>query len=430
MRKMHPLDYLNINLYWVALSYFANSMGTLIQPVLVAGLVSEAVKGTALGVMNALGLVVAIIVQPVVGAVSDRSTSRWGRRRPYMLLGTGLDLAFLIMIGLAGNYWVLFAGVLLVQFASNTAHGPLQGLIPDLVPEEKRGKVVGVKQVLEILGMVGGYMATGYLLAQGETWLAIGVIMALLVLMVFLTTFLVHEEPLKEAPAEPIWGYLLRTFKVDVRQYPDFAWWVVSRLFILLGMNLVRNYAVYYLGYLRGLTEAEAAGWAGSLMAVIAVGIVLVSYPAGHLTDRLGRKPLNLLSGLLGAFGAFLFLFATGRTIATVAGMEVIDILGYGAVVGLSAGVFLSANWVWATDLVPRDEAGRYLGLSNLATAGAGVIAGFGGGPLIDIFNARRPGSGYTALYSAAVLSFLVGTALLLKVRETRARVATPMAEA
>jgi len=395
-------------------------MGTLIQPVLVAGLVSETVKGTALGVMNALGLVVAIVIQPMMGAISDRSTSRWGRRRPYILLGTGLDLLFLTMIGLAGNYWLLFAGVLLLQFASNTAHGPLQGLIPDLVPEERRGRAVGVKQVLEILGMIAGYLVSGYFLARGQTWLALGTIMALLALAALFTVSLVREEPSKEVPTEPLLTHLLGIFNIDIRRHPDFAWWVVSRLFIVLGMNLVRNYVVYYFGYLRGLSEAEAAGWASVLMGVIAVGVAIVSYPAGHLTDRVGRKPLNILSGILAALGAFLFLFAKGQTLFLVAGLEVVDLLAYGTVIGLSAGIFLSANWVWAIDLVPQDEAGRYLGVSNLATAGAGVVAGLGGGPLMDIFNALRPGLGYTALYLVAVLSFVVGTALLVKVRETR----------
>jgi len=343
-------------------------MGVLIQPVLVAALVPEVVKGTALGVMNALGLVVAIVIQPMMGAISDRSTVRWGRRRPYILLGTSLDLVFLTLIGLAGNYWLLFAGVLLLQFASNTAHGPLQGLIPDLVSEERRGRAVGVKQVLEIVGMIAGYLVSGYFLARGQTWLALGSIMAVLALAVLLTVSLVREEPCKEVPTEPLLGYLLRIFNIDIRRHPDFAWWVISRLFILLGMNLVRNYAVYYLGYLRGLSEAEAAGLASVLMAVIAVGIAIVSYPAGHLTDRVGRKPLNILSGMLGAFGAFLFLFAKGQPLFLVAGLEVIDLLAYGAV----------------------------------------------------LFNALRPGLGYTALYLTAVFTFIVGTALLVKVRETR----------
>jgi len=400
MRRPRAIHYLTINIYWFALSYLANSMGVLIQPVLVAALVPEAVKGTALGVMNALGLVVAIVIQPMMGAISDRSTARWGRRRPYILLGTSLDLVFLTLIGLAGNYWLLFAGVLLLQFASNTAHGPLQGLIPDLVPERRRGRAVGVKQLLEILGMIAGYLVSGYFLAQGETWLALGGIMALLALAALFTVSLVREEPSKEVPTEPLLGHLLRIFNIDIRRHPDFVWWVVSRLFILLGMNLVRNYAVYYLGYLRGLSEAEAAGSASVLMGVIAVGIAIVSYPAGR--------------------GSILFLFAKGQTLFLVAGLEVIDLLAYGTVIGLSAGIFLSANWVWAIDLVPEGEAGRYLGVSNLATAGAGVVAGFGGGPLIDIFNALRPGLGYTVLYLIAVLTFIVGTALLVKVRETR----------
>ncbi|HPL29586.1 MAG TPA: hypothetical protein PLG21_16190 [Anaerolineae bacterium] len=70
-----------LNVYWFGISYLWNSLGPLVLPLLVAGLVPEAVKGSALGLLTAVGMVVAIIVQPLAGAISDRCTSRWGRRR-------------------------------------------------------------------------------------------------------------------------------------------------------------------------------------------------------------------------------------------------------------------------------------------------------------------------------------------------------------
>ena len=89
--------------------------------------------------MRTAGLIIAMLVQPAIGLLSDRSTSRFGRRRPFIFVGALLDLLFLLMIAVSGNYWVLLVSVLLLQFSSNISHGPLQALIPDLVPEKQRG---------------------------------------------------------------------------------------------------------------------------------------------------------------------------------------------------------------------------------------------------------------------------------------------------
>jgi Na+/melibiose symporter-like transporter len=409
-----------------------NSLGPLILPVLIPPLVGEGFKGTALGVLSSVSLIVAIVVQPLAGAISDRSTFRWGRRRPYILTGTLFDLVFLTGIILSGSYWLLFASYLLLQVSSNVAHGPLQGLIPDLVPEEKRGAASGVKQLLEIGGVIITSLATGRLLGQGQSGLALGSIMALLVVSMLLTVVGVRETPLSSSEFRPFALLQGKVSSFEVRNpfswrkrvspapeaglralfrvlfaSADFFWWLVSRLFILLGVNLVRNFAQYFIADVLRLPNPPAA--AGDLLAVLAVAILFIVYPAGLLSDRFGRKPLNVFSGLLGALGAFLLLFAHSYN----------DLLLYGGIIGLSIGTFLSVNWAWATDLIPAAEAGRYLGISNLATAGAGVLAGLGG-PLLDFFNARQPGQGYTVLFLAAALSYLLGTALLLKVRESR----------
>ncbi|MFQ6057721.1 MAG: MFS transporter [Anaerolineae bacterium] len=417
MKRLRPLDYFNINVYWFALSYLWNSLGPIILPALVPPLVPAALKGSALGLLTSVGLVVAIVVQPVAGAISDRSTFRWGRRRPYILVGTLFDLLFLLGIGLSGRYWFLFASYFLLQFSSNVAHGPYQGIIPDLVPEDKRGAASGAKQLLEILGVITTSLITGRLMGQGRVGLALGSIMGLLMLFMLITVLGVREEPVAravEAPQRQVgrWpgfeDWVLRVLRLLFHS-PDFFWWLVSRLFILLGINLVRNFALYFVSDVLKLPNPLAA--VGDLLAVLAVVILFVVYPSGHLSDRLGRKPLILFSGLVGAVGALLLLFARSYN----------DLLIYGGVLGLSIGVFLAVNWAWGTDLIPREEAGRYLGISNIATAGAGVVAGLGG-PLLDFFNLRRPGLGYTALFITAALCYLLGTAFAGVVRETRKR--------
>ncbi|MGB9880757.1 MAG: MFS transporter, partial [Anaerolineae bacterium] len=377
--------------------------------------VDEAIKGSALGLLSAAGLIIAIIVQPIAGYISDRSTSRFGRRRPYLLVGTLFDLIFLLGIALSTKYWFLFLSYILLQVSSNVAHGPYQGLIPDLVPEERRGTASGVKQFAEIVGIIVTSLATAALMGRGQTLLAIGVIMAVLTITMLITVIGVREEPLRDAPKQSLRETVLETFRVDAHQYPDYFWLLLSRLFVVMGMNLVRNYVLYFVAdvvigpevlYAERLAQANTLS--GSLLAIIAVAIALTALPTGVLSDRLGKKLLVLISSILGAIGAFLMVFANGRTLFTLGGFPLMDILIFGSLIGLSAGIFLSANWALATDLIPKEEGGRYLGISNLATAGAGVLAGIGG-PIRDFL-------GYTALFLSACLCYIIGTVLLTKV--------------
>src|SRR5512141_1479856 len=105
-RRFSAWDYLSLNLYWFSLSFLWNSMGPILLPTLVPLLVPESQKGGALGLLSALGLIVAIIVQPAAGAWSDSHTTRWGKRKPYIVGGTLFDVVFLLTMALAGNYVV------------------------------------------------------------------------------------------------------------------------------------------------------------------------------------------------------------------------------------------------------------------------------------------------------------------------------------
>jgi len=426
MKKPRLLDYFNLSAYWFALSYLWNSMGPIILPNLIAApMVNEAIKGSALGLLSSVGLLVAIIVQPVAGYISDHSTSRYGRRRPYLLFGTLFDLIFLLGIALAHNYWFLFLSYFLLQFSSNVAHGPYQGLIPDLVTEERRGTASGAKQFAEIVGIIVTSLVTAALMARGETLLAIAVIMAVLTVTMLITIFGIREEPLRDSPksalerseGQSLRETVLSTFKVDLRKYPDYFWLLVSRLFIIMGMNLVRNYALYFVadvvigpGVPYAERLAQANNLTGNLLAILAVTIAVTALPTGMLSDRISKKFLVLISGILGAVGAFLMLFVHGRILFSFAGFALMDILIFGSIIGLSAGIFLSANWALATDLIPKEESGCYLGISNLATAGAGVIAGIGG-PIRDFL-------GYTVLFLSACLCYVLGTLLLVRIHE------------
>ncbi len=417
-RPLRAWDYFTLNIYWFALSFMWNSMAPLLLPTLVQRVVPESQKGSALGMLSAVGLIIATIVQPVAGAWSDARTTRWGKRRPYIVGGTLFDVVFLLMLVFSGNYLTLIIAYALLQASSNIAHGPYQGYIPELVPEAKRGAVTGIKQLLEIVGIIVTSLLVGRMVDQGQIVLAFILIIVFLLLTMAITALFVTEQPFEGAtPAQPE-----RT--LSERSEPkrkskdasplralfhsrDFFLWLVSRLLILIGVNLVRNYILYFLGDV--LKLPNAATETGNLMAILGVAVAVVVYPSGVLSDRVGRKALIVISGVLGIIGSLALMTAASLTMVLIAG----------TIIGVSIGIFLTVNWAWGADLIPADEGGRFLGISNIATAGAGVVAGAGGW-MLDFFNAQAPNLGYTALYLSAAICYAVGTVIVIGVKDAR----------
>ncbi len=468
-------DHILINIYWLGLNIASGSLTPYILPVLVVSLVGEANKNTALGDLRAWGLLVAILIQPSMGLLSDRSTLPWGRRRPFIVAGTLLDLVFLLFLGLAGlyskSYALLFAALMLLQASSNMAHGALQGLIPDLVPEDQRGRSSGVKAMFELLPII----LVGFTIAkvvETNTWLAIIAVMIALTLGMILT-LPVREEPLRDKVETPLQPALTRIVMLTLifavvwqvsrgglrfvisalqgtgvmqlvivaltglvamvasivlgvwwsarvgigegaRKYPSFTWWVINRLLYLAAVGSIQGFALYFLRDVIRVPNAGAA--TGNLMIAVGVFTLLATLPSGYLSDRFGRKALVAASGLVAALGTGLLLLSTNMTTVLVSGV----------LIGIASGTFMTVNWALGTDLVPKEEAGRYLGISNLAGAGAGVIGAGLGGPLADFFNLASPGLGYLVIFGIYGVCFILSAVSLRWVQAPALRPTAP----
>jgi Na+/melibiose symporter-like transporter len=413
---MRKRDYVAINVYWFGLAFMWNSLHPIVLPALLLRLVPESLKNTYLGGLTFTGLILAMVIQPLAGALSDRSRSRWGQRRPWILASTLLDLLFLTGMAMASGFWGLLVAYLLLQIGSNAGHGPAQGLIPDLVPEERRGLASGIKNLFDMGGLVVASLVAGRLMGDENPTLAFaligGVLLASSLFTVLTTrerTLTGHDDPSDGAhsPVEPSRQNLRGLLSVDFRRYPDYTRLIISRFLILLGIYAVQSFAQYYIRDVLGMSNpAEVTG---NLLATIGLALTLLVFPAGFLSDKFSRKWLNLFSGALAALGIFLLLF-----VRNVSSLYVV-----GGIIGMATGIFVSVNWALATDLIPQEQAGKYLGLSNLATAGSGATSRLAG-PLIDGLNALRPGMylGYPALFLLASASTLVGTLLLLRIRK------------
>lgn len=407
LKRLHLIDLTTLNIFWIGLNFLWNSLHAIILPVRILDLAPEHLKGTALGLITFLGLILAMVYQPLIGAISDASTFKWGRRRPFILIGTFFNIIFLTLLLAAGNLWLLFVWYMLLQLSSNTAEGPYQGIIPDLVPEDQRGEASGIKQIIEILGAVLSTFIAGYLMERGLTWAMGGVIIAALLVSAVITVFAVHEQPGDQVKGKPLLSHARDTFNIDMGQYSDYMWLVLSRFFVFVGLTAVQIFSLYFIKDVIGAPNYTEV--AGSLTAIVGVAILLIVYPAGYLSDRVGRKPLLIFSGLMATAGVLLFLTADSLT----------KLLIYGGTIGLAMGIFLSSNWAFATDLIPRVEAAKYMGISNVATAGGSAAARLGG-PLLDFFNVRQQGLGYNVLFMGIALCFLLGALVLVRVRERR----------
>jgi len=172
-----------------------------------------------------------------------------------------------------------------------------------------------------------------------------------------------------------------------------------------MAFTTLQTFALYFLRDVVGIANPAEATARFSIVAV--AGMLAVVYPAGRLSDRVGRRPIVVSSGLLGALGIALIFFFQHNYMLIVL---------FGGLVGISFGAFMSTNWALATDLVAKGEEARYLGLTNLATAGGAALARLIG-PVIDFFNAHSPGLGYAVMLLACFIYFLLGSLLVMKIK-------------
>jgi MFS family permease len=194
------------------------------------------------------------------------------------------------------------------------------------------------------------------------------------------------------------------------REQQSFVWWVVNRLLFLAAVGSIQGFAQFYLQDV--LQIPNAATMTTVLLAVVALFLMPSALGGGYLADRWGRKRLVGLAGLIAAAGTMALLLARSMTMVVVSG----------CIIGLGTGLFMATNWALGTDLAPAEDVGRYLGISNLAGAGAGIVGAGIGGPLADRFNALEPGLGYLVIFGIYGVLFLLSTLALTRIHTPHAR--------
>ena len=331
--------------------------------------------GRALFLISVGGAALGIIIQPTVGYISDFTTSRWGRRKPYIVFGSLLDVVFLAGLATSNTVLALAAFVLLLQVSTNIARGPFQGYVPDLVAEPQVGLASGMVGLMQILGNVTGFGLIVIAVNLGA--LPIGIAAVAVVELVTMASVVLRVG--KGMPARPrrgrSWGTIAReAWSTDILHERSYVWLLVSRLLFLTAGGLLANFVTIYLRRSWGMEQVEANNWYFVVLLCVIVASVVAVVPASRLSDRLGRKAV--IYGACGGGGL-------GVALAALAPAIPVAIVG-GAMFGAASGAFLAVDWALMTDIIPRASSGRYMGLSNVATGASGPLAVAIGGIVLD----------------------------------------------
>ncbi|MFN2176747.1 MAG: MFS transporter [Anaerolineales bacterium] len=467
-RSTRWYDYLTVNIYWFGLSVENGVLTPLVLPLLVQEFVGESAKGAYVGTIRLWGLMTAVLVQSLMGILSDRNTSKYGRRKPFIFWGTIGQILLLGAVGYTSGlqgldgFWSLFLVYLALMAASNSAQAASQSLIPDLIPGEKKGLFSGVKALLEIpLPLIFVSIVIGGIVSKGDIWAALAAAGVVLIICMA-GTMLVREQPINSPPFDLDWRSFMRIILMAVvfcaaillsgeivqrangfigmkgildpsifavfmggagmiaalglgvwasvriavgSQAPrnnSFTWWVINRLaFLAAATNLVTFMLFYIQERFPEYRGSAAASPAANVIMFAGIFILLLALPSGWLSDRVGKKNLVGLSGILAAGGVAFALLVPGLTGLYIGG----------GLIGAGVGLFNPANWALGTEILPPSQAGRYLGISNLAGAGAGAIGAYIGGPIGD-------SQSYALLFSIFGVLFLLSAAALLGVRK------------
>ena len=330
----------------------------------------------AFGVISGISGVCAIVAYPLTGALSDRTTSRFGRRRPWIAVGAVVFAVSLVLLGFQtsivgmGVFWSLA----LTGFCILTA--ALTATISDQVPVDQRGYVSGWISAPQAIGIILGVALVTYVFVGAVVGYTA---MAVLLLLLVLPFLFLPDAVLPRELREPMtFRGIIEGLWISPREHPDFGWTLLSRVLVNFGNAFGTSLLLYFLEF--GLRDPNADDDLLILILIYMVFVIVSSLVLGRLSDRLGRRKVFVFaSSAVQGVAALLLGFVPELSVAFVAA----------ALLGIGYGCFLSVDQALATQVLPDPETrGKDLGIMNIALAvpqavaplfGAMIVAALGG---------------------------------------------------
>jgi MFS family permease len=368
--------------------------------------IDSAHKTTALGVATALGALVAVLVGPIAGALSDATGSRFGRRRPWIAGGALLGCVGLAVLSGQRTVVGVTLGWCLAQAGLNALQAGMTALVPDRVPVRQRGVVSGWVGLTQSIGVViAVLLVTAVVTGTVSGYLLIG---ALVVLTVVPLTFWA-PDPAPPRSALPAFSLraAVRSLRFEALRDHDFAWAWGTRFLVQLGNALATLYLLYFLRdkvhYQRLFPGHKADDGLLILILIYTFTTLLTVVVGGAVSDRSGRrKPAVIVSGYVMAAAAVLLALWPTWTGAQVAA----------AVLGLGFGVYLSVDQALITQVLPEAaDRAKDLGVINIANSAPQVLGPALAAPIVTYLG------GYPVLFLAVAVVTILGTVFVRNIK-------------
>jgi MFS family permease len=371
-------------------------------------LIDRAHKAGDLAVVFAITSIFSTLTTPIAGALSDRTRTRWGRRTPWIVLGSIGGAACLAAVSQIHELWSITVFWVGATVGLNCMQSALTTVVADRFPPQERGKVSG---------FVGGGMTAGgtvgIVLAGHLAWnITLAYLVFALAIAVVCVGFVVinPEPPLTAAtPGRFDLGGFLKSFWVDPRQHPDFAWAFCGRFTIYMGYQGIVTYLLYILQDYISLSIDQSNRMIASLSTVTFFALVIAGFGSGLLSDAIGRrKPLVFAAGLL----------MTAAMTVPLLTASIDAMYAYAVLIGIGYGAFMSVDMALMTQVLPKtdgESTGKDLGILTTAVNIPQILSPVWAAWLLSMFH-----NDYRALFISAIAFVFCGTFLVLPIKSVR----------
>lgn len=378
-------------------------IGALLLPYQI-GLLAPGSKIAILSFFTSITVLIALFANPLAGAFSDRTTSRFGRRRPWIIVGGLLTALGLLFMWRASNIPLLFVGYCFVELFSNCVLATLVATIPDQVPEKQRGTVSGIFGLATGLGGILGAILAGQIFKSTPTTAYVVMLVIVLVTTIPFALFLSDKVLPKGYVPRFRLGAFLKNFWISPRKYPDFAWAWLTRFIPFIGYFLGITYIFYFL---EDVVKYPHALQGASTFSIIAAAVsILSTILGGILSDRLKRRKPFVIIGMCVMAAAMLLLAVFQVWIAVVAAA---------AVLGFGLGAYVAVDVAIVTLVLPSAKnRAKDMGMFNIANTLPHSIAPVIAGLILAMTHS------YSFLYFAATVFVLLGIFTVLPIKAVR----------
>ncbi len=411
--RFSNLRHAALSAFWFGNFFLWQPLTTVVVQSQIDEVIPKADQGTAIGWAVSLGGLFAMTVPPIVGALSDRISTPFGRRRPIMIGATLLALPGLLVLATAHSYVQIMIGYAIVQFFFNAAGAAFAGIIPDVVPAQDFGRASGFLATMVQLGSGAGLAAnTIFVSAHLDRWiyLAFAVVMVVTLIPTSLAAHGEGSEPLPPRQSRPLGAAIHEFFRPMLGG--DFAWVIFTRFFVSAGITAV---AYYLFNFFRDVVGVADPSQFTSLWFLVVLGAAIpFGLAGGYLSDRTKRRKIFVFaSGAFQAFVALVFIVFFPKAIPLV--------FALGVAYGIGYGLYYAVDWALACDTLPdRTTRAKDMGLFHIALTLPQTVVPFLAGPALDHFNRVSPNSGYRVVFASAIVLLLIGTVFTSRIKSVR----------